>query len=80
MQLEGCAPREADPARYAEAWQDFHVSPMAANVQLIFFRGKKGDTLVKVLHNEEEVRLPLDAKTTPYYRWEDVKALWTKGL
>ncbi len=78
MQLEGCAPKEADPARYAVAWQDFHVSPMAANVQVVFFKNKKGDVLVKVLHNEEEVSLPLQSKTAPYYRWEDVKTLWTK--
>jgi hypothetical protein len=78
MQLDGCAPHEADPARYAVAWQDFHVSPMGANVQLIFFRNRKCDVLVKVLHNEEEVGLPIPSETAPYYKWDDVKAFWTK--
>jgi hypothetical protein len=78
MQLQGCAPHEADPARYAEAWQDYRVSPMGANVQLIFYRNRKGDVLVKALHNEEEVTLPIPSSSAPYYRWEDVKALWTK--
>jgi hypothetical protein len=51
---------------------------MGANVQLIFFRNRKGDVLVKVLHNEEEVGLPIPSETAPYYKWDDVKAFWTK--
>lgn len=37
MDIEGCSNVEADPARYAEAWQDWRVSPMGANLQVILF-------------------------------------------
>ena len=53
-------------------------SPMATNMQLVFYTpkkcNKKGEVLVKVLHNGEEVRLgSLAPYSGPYYRWADVK-------
>ena len=47
--------------------------PMGASVQLVFFKNKKGDILVKVLLSEQEVTLPFEAVQGPYYRWEDFK-------
>lgn len=38
MQLEGCAESESNPDLYYRAWQDYRVSPMGANLQLIFLR------------------------------------------
>lgn len=38
MRLEGCAESETDPDRYCSAWQDFRISPMGANLQLIFLQ------------------------------------------
>ncbi len=73
MQVEGCARKETDPRRYWLAWQDYRVAPMAANVQLVFFRNKDGDVLVKVLHNEREVSLPLHDDRAPYYSWVAVR-------
>ena len=78
MQVEGCAHRETDPDRYYLAWQDYRISPMAANLQLIFYRNGKGKVLVKLLHNEEEAYLPLPDSTAPYYDWEAVKRLFTQ--
>ena len=52
------------------------IIPMAANIQIIFYR-KEGydDVLVKFLLNENETMLP-DVKTdcAPYYHWKDVRA------
>ena len=52
-------------------------SAMATNLQMVFYtpvKGRAGDTLVKVLHNGEEVRLgslrPFDGA---YYKWADVR-------
>lgn len=73
MQVEGCANRETNPELFYRAWQDFRVSPMAGNLQLIFYKNTEGDVLVKFLHNEEEVKLPLPTTTEPYYNWETVK-------
>lgn len=51
------------------------IIPMAANIQLIFYR-KKGsdDILVKFLLNENETSVPaLKTNCAPYYHWSDVK-------
>lgn len=52
----------------------FYRSPMAANFQLIFFKNKKGDVLVKPMLNEEEVSLPIPGTTGPFYTWEAFEA------
>lgn len=74
MGVEGCDGQETDAEKFHLAWQDYRVSPMAANLQLIFYRNSEGDVLVKLLHNEHEVRLtglaPLD---DPYYSWTDLR-------
>ncbi len=80
MQVEGCANQEADMEKFHLAWQDYKVSPMGANLQLIFFRNKKNDVLVKFLLNENEVRLPIDSTTGPYYAWEKVKVFFNQSL
>ena len=76
MQVEGCSNQETDPDRYYLAWQDFRVSPMGANLELIFFKNKQGEVIVKLLHNENEVKLPIDSPIAPYYKWETVKAFY----
>lgn len=78
MQVENCAKKEKDPEKYHLAWQDFRLSPMAGNLQLIFYHNSKGNVRVKVLHNEKPVTLPLDDEHAPYYRWEVVKDFWVK--
>ena len=58
-------------------WFQSFRSPMAANIQMVLFAPKKGkgDVLVKVLLNGEEVRFgKLAPVSGPYYRWNDVKA------
>ena len=75
MDLDGFdrAPAHQDDLVY---WFQTFRSPMAANIQFIFFnpkKGKSGDTLVKVLLNGEEAHLG-DLEGFPYYRWDDVKA------
>lgn len=73
MQIEGCSNQETDMEKFHLAWQDYRVSPMGANLQIIFYRDKKNDILVKFLLNECEVTLPLKNKTAPYYSWKEVK-------
>ena len=52
--------------------------PMAANIQLVFYR-KDGsdDVLVKFLFNENETSIPVKTDCAPYYHWADVKQYWT---
>ena len=79
MQIEGCDKQEKDMDKFHLAWQDFRVSPMGANLQLIFYRNKKQDILVKFLLNENEVSLPIKSDMKPYYPWDEVSDfLWKK--
>ena len=60
MQIENCNVAVDDPYEVYKVWSDFKVVPMAANVQIAFFRNEKGsadDILVKILHNEHEVHI-----------------------
>ncbi|MBQ1912647.1 MAG: histidine-type phosphatase [Bacteroidales bacterium] len=52
----------------------FRLIPMAANIQLVFFR-KAGseDILVKFLMNENETAVPIATDCYPYYHWSDVE-------
>lgn len=59
------------------------IIPMAANLQMVFYRNERKEVIVKFMHNEREITLPalekLRGKTftlpCPYYRWDDVKRL-----
>ena len=72
MQVEGRSARVEDLETLKHQWADFMITPMATNLQWIFYRNKQGDVLVKLMHNEQQVLLPIESATAPYYRWEDV--------
>ncbi len=57
----------------AAGLRSYDLIPMAGNIQLIFYRDKKNDILVKALLNEQEVRLPATPVSGPYYRWADLR-------
>ena len=56
------------------SWNGAKLCPYAANLQIIFYRNRKGMVLVKFLANEQETLIPeLEAYSGPYYKWVDVK-------
>ena len=59
----------------------FRLIPMAANIQLVFFR-KEGsdDILVKFLMNENETSIPLATDCYPYYHWSDVEPYYRQMI
>ncbi|MGL5682536.1 MAG: histidine-type phosphatase [Marinifilaceae bacterium] len=61
-------------------WQDCHVSPMAANIQWLFYRNAEGHCLVKILLNEREVAIPIYTKNYPYYSWDAVQAYYINRI
>lgn len=64
-------------------WANYRIFPMASNIQLVFYRpkkGKQGDILVKAMLNEHEQSLPLETTQYPYYRWDDVRRFFEKKL
>lgn len=51
------------------------IIPMGANLQIIFYRNRANDVIVKFMHNEREILLPgmPSELPAPYYRWADVR-------
>ena len=48
--------------------------PFATNLQIVFYKNRKGDVLVKFLHNEKETLIRgLEPVEGPYYSWKAVK-------
>ena len=57
-----------------DSWSCHEHMPMASNFQMIFYRNRKGETLVKMLFNEKETAIKaVPAYSGPYYRWEDLR-------
>ena len=65
-----------------KGWANYKVIPMAGNLQIVFYRSSPddADVLIKVLLNENEVRLPLKNDDGPYYRWRDVRTYYLNKL
>lgn len=54
-------------------WNSTYMMPMAANLQFVFFRGRKGDVIVKVLLNEGESSIPA-LGPGPFYAWSSLRS------
>ena len=89
LPLAGLLGLEDLSSRYhvGEAWQNgyfiWESIPMGSNLQMIFYRGRGNDVIVKILYNEKERRIPaLDERIRaaggrlpegPFYRWDDLR-------
>ncbi len=81
MDIKGMSTLESDPEKVYMVWSDFKVTPMAVNLQLIFYRNEKtDDVIVKLLHCEKEVEVPINSDIAPYYHWKDFKNYYEKKL
>ena len=83
MELGTCGDQVSDMEQLDATWRNYRIFPMGCNIQLIFYRPKKGtgDILVKALLNEREMTLPVQPTATPYYyKWSDLRAYWQKKL
>lgn len=73
LQVSVSSARVSDAEAIRTCWSIEKVSPMAANIQFVFFRHERtGDVRVRVLYNERDARLPIDGG--PYYPWETFRA------
>lgn len=60
-------------------WPAYEYIPMGSNLQMIFYKNRKGDVLVKMLRNEKETVIPaLPPFYGPYYKWEDLRAYFAE--
>ena len=74
MRLEGYESEHGIATAPEGVWYGFQGMPMASNLQMIFYRDRKGNVLVKLLRNENETVIPsLKTFSGPYYRWTDLR-------
>ena len=74
LRLEGYEKTISMTEAAENGWYSFEQMPMGSNLQMIFYRDKKGDVLVKLLRNEHETTIPaLKPYKGPYYRWKDLR-------
>ena len=78
MGINGADLDPEDPFEVKNCYQNWETCK-ASNVQLVFFRGKKGkdDILVKCLLNGVEATLPVPTTCAPYYKWSDFRNYYT---
>jgi hypothetical protein len=78
MGLNGADKDPEDPNEVKNIYQNWQTGK-ASNIQLIFYRGKKGpdDILVKCLLNGAEATLPISTDNFPYYSWSDFRKVYT---
>jgi len=67
---------------YNKQWKCGTIIPLSANIQMILFKNKTNNYLVKFLLNEKEVAINglKDIGTPFYYNWADVKKLYLNQL
>jgi len=85
MNIKGVSKESADILKFSKVWKADEIIPYSANIQWILYKSEdsdfRRDYLVKFLLNEQEVAIDgLKAKDFPYYKWDDVKAYYTKRL
>lgn len=71
LAIDGCASDAVAPADLAADYANFRISPMASNLQMVFFRPKRrgGDVLVKIYLNEREATIPVATDAAGFYPW-----------
>ena len=63
----GIAAERVEVKEVTGHWNISLVSPMAANLQMIFVRNRKNEVKVRVLYNEKDAGLPIEG--APFYDW-----------
>lgn len=82
LDINGYGANIKDPEKIASQWFDYKITPMATNLQFVFYRKNTDDKdiIFKVLLNEDEATLPIKTDMKPYYHWADFKAYCTNKL
>ena len=83
MHIVGCSEPIDDNHDVCNRWQDYRISPMAANLQIVFYVNPKShSTIVRFLLNERKAFLPIPSIKgyDDLYEWEEVKKFWEKSL
>ena len=60
MNLNGLGASVKEIDRISEVWSITDIIPMAANLQMVFYRNKAGEVIVHFSLNEKEATLPIE--------------------
>lgn len=83
LELDNCGAQVENLDTLDNVWRNYRIFPMGCNIQLVFYRpkkGKTGDILVKALLNERETTLPVTPVEWPYYRWADLRQYYLNKI
>ena len=82
LELGQCGAQVENLDTLDRVWRNYRIFPMACNIQLVFYRPKKGngDILVKALLNEREMTMPGKPVSGPYYRWDDLRQYYLERI
>jgi hypothetical protein len=83
LELDNCGAQVENLDTLDRVWRNYRIFPMGCNIQLVFYRpkkGKQGDILVKALLNERETTLPVTPVQWPYYRWQDLHQYYLEKI
>lgn len=78
IDLNGYGVELEDPDEAAEKWRNFEISPMGANLQLIFYKNKAGNILVHPRLNEHPAQISDVPQAFPaFYDWDLLKTYFS---
>ena len=83
LELDNCGMAVENLDELDSYWRNYRIFPMGCNIQLVFYRpkkGKAGDILVKALLNERETYLPATTDQWPYYKWQDLRQYYLNKI
>ncbi len=83
LELDNCGMAIDNLDELDTYWRNYKIFPMGCNIQLVFYRpkkGKEGDILVKALLNEREATLPVGTDKWPYYRWQELRQYYLQKI
>ena len=79
MGINGADKDPEDPYKVKDCYQNWETCK-AANIQLVFYRGRKASdpVLVKCMMNGFEATLPIATDSFPYYKWDDLRRFYVE--
>ena len=83
LELDNCGMAVNNLDELDKYWRNYRIFPMGCNIQLIFYRPKKGKpgvVLVKALLNEREAYLPIHTTQWPYYNWKELRQYYLNKM
>lgn len=73
MGVEEASGEASSRGEISKVWRDYELSPMGANLQMVFYRDRRGEVFVKLYLNERPAHLPVSTPLAPFYPWDNVK-------